>query len=86
MEISRIFLIGGTSSILLFSLLFSISSSEAHQSFHSEDIISLQPHTIQRSLLQADLNDDETIGKYIINFTKSYYVFLKFHGEKKIYL
>jgi len=62
MEISRIFLIGGTSSILLFSLLFSISSSEAHQSFHSEDIISLQPHTIQRSLLQADLNNDETIG------------------------
>ena len=58
MAISRIFLIGMPS--ILFSLLFFVSWSQAHQSFHSEDIISLQHHTIQRNLLQ-DLNDDETV-------------------------
>ena len=58
MAISRIFLTGMSS--ILFSLLFFVSWSQAHQSFHSEDIISLQHHTIQRNLLQ-DLNDDETV-------------------------
>ena len=56
MAISRVLLIGGS-----FSLLFFVSWSQAHQSFHSEDIIGLQHHTIQRNLLQ-DLNDDETVA------------------------